>query len=361
MNLYDILNKATAKPHALSQEELMFLLEIRDEKEMQQLFHAAYGLKLRYTGKMVSIRGLIEMGNVCAKDCFYCGIRKSNPNVERFQLDREAVLRMSRWKHNFGSIVMQSGEMESEEHTAFVESLLRDITNMCNGELGITISLGEQSEETLRRWKNAGAHRYLLRIESSSEEIYRAIHPQNHSFARRVECLKILRKLDYQVGSGVMIGLPGQSTAQLAGDIEFFRKMDLDMIGMGPFLPHHDTPMGENVDFSENFRRQQLELGLKMISAVRLQLHNTNIASTTALEALRNDGRELGLLAGANVIMPNITDPEYRKNYKLYENKPAVNESSDDSIRELTRKVAAIGEEINWNKRGDSPHYFARH
>ena len=186
MNLYDILNKATAKPHALSQEELMFLLEVRDEKEMQQLFHAAYGLKLRYTGKMVSIRGLIEMGNVCAKDCFYCGIRKSNPNVERFQLDREAVLRMSRWawKHNFGSIVMQSGEMESEEHTAFVESLLRDITNMCNGELGITLSLGEQSEETLRRWKNAGAHRYLLRIESSSEEIYRAIHPQNHSFAR---------------------------------------------------------------------------------------------------------------------------------------------------------------------------------
>lgn len=363
MNLYDILNKATAKPHALSQEELMFLLEIRDEKEMQQLFHAAYGLKLRYTGKMVSIRGLIEMGNVCAKDCFYCGIRKSNPNVERFQLDREAVLRMSRWawKHNFGSIVMQSGEMESEEHTAFVESLLRDITNMCNGELGITLSLGEQPEETLRRWKNAGAHRYLLRIESSSEEIYRAIHPKNHSFARRVECLKILRKLDYQVGSGVMIGLPGQSAAQLAGDIEFFRKMDLDMIGMGPFLPHHDTPMGKNVDFSENFRRQQLELGLKMISAVRLQLHNTNIASTTALEALRNDGRELGLLAGANVIMPNITDPEYRKNYKLYENKPAVNESSDDSIRELTRKVAAIGEEINWNKRGDSPHYFARH
>lgn len=363
MNLYDILNKAAAKPHALSQEELMFLLDIRDEKEMQQLFHAAYDLKLKYTGKMVSIRGLIEMGNVCAKDCFYCGIRKSNPNVVRFQLDREAVLRMSRWawEHNFGSIVMQSGEMESEEHTMFVESLLRDITNMCNGELGITLSLGEQSEETLRRWKNAGAHRYLLRIESSSEELYRAIHPQNHSFARRVECLKILRKLDYQVGSGVMIGLPGQSVAQLAGDIEFFRKMDLDMVGMGPFLPHHDTPMGKNVDFSEKFRRQQLELGLKMISAVRLQLHNTNIASTTALEALRNDGRELGLLAGGNVIMPNITDPEYRKNYKLYENKPSVNESSEDSIRKLTRKVAAIGEEINWNKRGDSPHYFARH
>lgn len=363
MNLQNILDKAAAAPHALNKNELTFLLDLEDTEEMNRLFNAAYNIKLKYTGKMVSVRGLIEMGNICAKDCFYCGIRRSNRNVERFQLDHDAIMRMSQWawKHNFGSIVLQSGEIESEEHTRFVESLLQDITKMCSGELGITLSLGEQSEDTFRRWRVAGAHRYLIRIESSSEELYHAIHPSNHSFARRVECLKILRKLDYQVGSGVMIGLPGQSSAQLADDIEFFRKMDLDMIGMGPFLPHHDTPMGRDVDFSSVFRARQLKLGLKMIAAVRLQLHNTNIASTTALEALRNDGRELGLLAGANVIMPNITDPEYRKNYQLYENKPAVNESSDYSIHELIRKVSGIGEEINWNKRGDSPHYFARH
>lgn len=363
MNLYDILNKAVSSPHALNHDEMVFLLSVENEKEIRDIFNAAYQVKLKYTGRKISIRGLIEMGNICAKDCLYCGIRKSNTNVQRFMLDREAIMRMSRWawEHKFGSIVIQSGEMESEEHTGFIESILKDITNMCNGELGITLSLGEQSEETFARWRNAGAHRYLLRIESSSRELYRKIHPVNHSFERRVECLRILRKLDYQLGSGVMIGLPGQSLQQLADDIIFFQKMDLDMIGMGPFLPHKDTPLGKNVEFSPEFRKQQLKLGLKMIATVRLQLHNTNIASTTALEALQDDGRELGLLAGANVIMPNITDPVYRKNYKLYENKPAVNENNDDSIRQLIRKAENIGEEILWNQRGDSIHYFARH
>ncbi len=361
--LETILERAKANPHALSRDELALLLSLTAPADLQKLHDAAYEVKCRYAGKIVSFRGIIEMGNVCSKDCFYCGIRKGNAKVERFQLDEATILRGIKrtLDMEYGSLVLQSGELESEAHTAFIENILHRISEMSDGKLGVTLSLGEQSDETFWRWRAAGAHRYLLRIESSNPEIYARLHPADHSFERRVDCLRLLRKHDYQVGSGVMSGLPGQTSDDLANDIVFFREMDLDMIGMGPYIPHHDTPLGQDIPFTPEYAADHLRLGLNMISATRLFLHDVNIAATTALQALADDGREQGILAGANIVMPNVTDTEYRRNYQLYENKPCLDENSEQCRYCLARRLEKIGETVNWNHRGDSPHYAARH
>ena len=354
-----LLEKAKSSPRALDREELTSLLL---HAEPEALFRAAYEVKLRTIGKRVSLRGLIEMGNLCSKDCLYCGIRKSNRNTARFQLDEDSVVRMAKWAYDahYGSIAIQSGEIESEAHTALIERILLRIRDLSGGKLGVTLSLGEQTEEVFRRWREAGAHRYLLRIEESNPRLYAQLHPAGHDFARRSGCLDLLRKLDYQVGSGVMIGLPGQTEEDLANDILFFAEKDLDMIGMGPWLPHPETPMGKDFADTPEFRKKQLDLGLRMVAVTRLYLHNVNIAATTALQTLAPDGRERGLLAGANVIMPNVTDTQYRANYQLYTGKPSLDENSDETRQKLQDSIRAIGEEIIWDQRGDSPRYFQR-
>ena len=354
-----LLKKAKSSPRALNRKELINLLLCTEPEE---LFRAAYEVKLRTIGKRVSLRGLIEMGTLCSKDCLYCGIRKSNCNTARFQLDEDSVIRMAKWAYDarYGSIAIQSGEIESEAHTALIERILLRIRDFSGGKLGVTLSLGEQTEEVYRRWREAGAHRYLLRIEESNPHLYAKLHPAGHDFARRSACLDLLRKLDYQVGSGVMIGLPGQTETDLANNILFFAEKDLDMIGMGPWLPHPETPMGKGFADTLDFRQKQLDLGLRMIAVTRLYLHNVNIAATTALQTLAPDGRERGLLAGANVIMPNVTDTQYRANYQLYTGKPSLDENSDETRQKLQASIRAIGEEIIWDQRGDSPRYFQR-
>ncbi len=351
-----LIAKALAKPYNLVHDDIVSLLSRRDERE---LFSAAYELKCRYVGKVVALRGIVEMGNVCAKNCYYCGIRRGNAKVSRYRLGEDDVVRMARWcfDQNYGSVVLQSGEIESDAHTEYIERILKRIREFGGDAFGITLSLGEQTEETYRRWRAAGAHRYLLRIESSVPELYAKLHPADHSHARRLECLRVLKRLGYQTGSGVMCGLPGQTTDDLARDIEFYHALDLDMIGMGPYLPHPDTPLGENIAFTPEYAAKQLELGLRMIAVTRLHLHDVNIAATTALQALDDRGRERGLLAGANVGMPNATDTEYRKNYRLYENKPCLDENSAQCRNCLNWRVLAIGESIAWGARGDSPHY----
>ena len=226
----------------------------------------------RHIGKRVSLRGLIEMGNLCAKDCYYCGIRKSNSHVKRYRLAEDDVIRMAKWcfEHDYGSVVLQSGEIESEANTMSIERILHGIREFGGDAFGVTLCLGEQTEEVFRRWREAGAHRYLLRIESSVPSLYAKIHPSDHLYARRVECLKILKRLGYQTGSGVMTGLPGQTLDDLAHDIEFYKKMDLDMIGMGPYLPHAETPLGENIAMTPEYAQRQFQLGLKMIAVTRL-------------------------------------------------------------------------------------------
>lgn len=359
LDMKSLLDKAAEKPRTLSSKELEELLEWPDAKE---LFAAAYAVKCREIGKFVSFRGLVEFGNVCEKDCYYCGIRKSNVNVRRYRMDADEIVREAKWAfdNGYGSLVLQSGELTGEANIAFVEDVLRRIHAFGGDDFGVTISLGEQSEDTYRRWKEAGAHRYLLRIETSNQSLYEKLHPADHSWAKRLECLRALRRCGYQVGSGVMAGLPGQTTEDLAGDIAFFASVDLDMIGMGPYIPHKDTPLGCSCEWTGEMREARLELGLRMIAVTRLHLHDVNIAAATALQALDGEGREKGLLAGANVVMPNITAVQFRPDYQLYAGKPCLNEDSSICSGCLEKRINAIGETILWNKRGDSLHWKSR-
>lgn len=218
------------------------------------------------------------------------------------------------------------------------------------------MSLGEHSPETYRKWFELGSHRYLLRIETTNRELFKKLHPDD-DFDERIACMESLREIGYQVGTGIMIGIPGQTAEDLAKDILFFKENDIDMIGMGPFIPHSDTPMADSIEDFEKNKERQLEMGLKMIAITRIVLKDVNIASTTALQALHPVGREMGLKAGANIIMPNVTETKFRSGYQLYDNKPGIDENSESSRNALDSSISEIGEEIGYNQWGDSPHF----
>ena len=355
--LEDVLARAAEAPRSLSTGELVYLLSRESPQELDAIFAAAYALKIKCCGKGVSVRGLVEAGNICAKDCLYCGIRRSNAAVDRYSLAADEIVAAAEESKSLGyaSLVIQSGEVESESHTLFIEDVLKRIAHL---DLGVTLSLGEQTEDVYARWRKAGATRYLLRIETSNPTLYSKIHPASCSWRRRVECLHALRRTGYQVGTGVMCGLPGQTVEDLAADIRFYGDMDVDMIGMGPYIPHPDTPLAQVAPSVPD--EERLTLGLKMIAAARLYLHDVNIAAATALQALAHDGRERGVMAGANVLMPNVTDGKYRRNYRLYANKPCLDETAALCRGCLDRRLATIGESLLYGKRGDSPHYHRR-
>ena len=336
------------------------MLELEKPAELAELYRAAYQVKLAEVGNQVRLRGLIEISNYCTKNCYYCGIRRDNRAVHRFALTLPEIRAAAThaWEFGYGSVVLQSGERSDPEFVDYIEQAVRELKELSRGELGITLSCGEQSAATYRRWFAAGAHRYLLRIESSTLELYRALHPADHDYAERRACLGRLREAGFQVGTGVMIGLPGQTVDHLVNDLEFFRELDIDMIGMGPYLPHSETPLGRAVhDFDPE---RQLTLGLKMIAAARLSLRDVNIAATTALQTLAPDGRERGLLAGANVIMPNVGEVEHRPDYLLYDHKPGLDENAAESRERLEQSLLAIGEQLAPGEWGDSPHFARR-
>lgn len=340
--------------------DLQQLLDLTDQADIETLFDAAYEAKIKNVDRVVYFRGIVELSNVCDKDCYYCGIRRSNRDVQRFTMKQEEILDAAKWANRckYGSIVLQAGERTDPQFVGFVESMLLKIRRATKGKLGITLSLGEQAPETYRRWFNAGAHRYLLRIETSQKKLYRKLHPSNHSFDARCSCLAVLRDIGFQVGTGVMIGLPGQSTADMADDVLYFHDVDVDMIGMGPYLPHEATPIGKQ--FGEVDSQRQLELGLKMIAITRLTMPDINIAATTALQGLDAQGREKGLKAGANVIMPNLTPTKYRTAYQLYNGKPCLDENAKQCRSCLERRIEGIGESIGLGQWGDSPHFLRK-
>ena len=347
----------------LTRNDIVALLSLSDPKEIQALYDCAYRVKEQQVGKVAYFRGIIECSNICAKDCYYCGIRKSNRNVERFQMDEDEMIREAIWSYEneYGSAVIQAGERTDAAFIDMIERVVRTVKDQTKGQLGITLSLGEQTEDTYRRWREAGAHRYLLRIETTNPELYKQLHPADHSLDERKECLALLKKTGWQVGTGVMIGLPGQSMQDLANDILFIKEIDVDMIGMGPYIPHRDTPMGSTIPpYTDEQKQQALTLGLKMIAVTRIVLKDINIAAATALQALEHTGREMGLRCGANVIMPNVTETEFRPNYTLYDNKPCTDENSSMCRGCLTARISGIGETIGFNQWGDSKHYFKR-
>lgn len=354
--------KEILKREEFTREEIIRLLSSEGE-ERTLLFRKASEVKERYIGRKVWFRGLIEFSNICSKNCLYCGIRKGNKNLERYNLSDEEILAAAKFafENNYGSIALQSGELESKSVTDRIENLIHKIKELSDGKLGITLSVGEQEPEVYRRWFKAGAHRYLLRIEASSEDLYRKIHPNDsrHDFRRRLNCLKSLQDIGYMTGTGVMIGLPFQTLDDLAGDLLFMKEFDIDMCGMGPYIEHAHTPLIQHADKLLPLDKR-FDLSLKMIAILRIMMKDINIVAATALQAIDPIGREKGVMAGANIIMPNITPGKYRDSYRLYENKPCTDDSEDDCRSCLEARISLVDHEIIYGDLGDSKHYERR-
>jgi biotin synthase len=342
-----------------TRSELVKLLRAEGE-ERQLLFKEAQSAKLRTVGNKVYFRGLVEFSNICSKDCLYCGIRKSNEKVVRYEASDEEIIDACHFAYTnrFGSVVLQSGENSSPAFVKRMNSFLLKIKEISNGELGITLSCGEQSLETYQQWYKNGAHRYLLRIETSNPGLYRKIHPENdfHSFERRLQALKDLKAAGYQVGTGVMIGFPFQTLENLADDLLFFKQLDVDMVGMGPYIEHEDTPLYQ-FRSSLKTKQERFDLALKMVAVLRLLMPDINIAAATALQAIDPAGREKALTVGANIIMPNLTPCNYRKEYQLYENKPCLDEDAELCRNCLEARIELAGCEIGYGEWGDSKHF----
>jgi len=305
---------------------------------------------------------LIEYSNICSKNCLYCGIRKDIKKIKRYTLSTEEVLEAvaNARKLGIGSVILQGGDIDGPHYTDKIESLIKTIRELSGNETGITLCLGEQSPETYKRWFDAGAHRYLLRIEASGIDLYKKNHHDDmqHDYYRRLECLRAIKETGYQTGTGVMIGLPQQTLHNLADDIFFMRNFEIDMCGMGPFIEHTDTPLGK--DGSENyFLMERFELTLRMIAIIRIIMKDINILASTALQAIDHAGREKAILAGANVIMSNLTPLEYREGYKLYEYNAAAREIDDVNVSGLNLNLIP-GIAIDLNKRGDAAHFKRR-
>ena len=352
-----ILNKAS-----FSKDDIITLLQAEGE-DRTTLFKKAAEIRDQNIGKKVYFRGLIELSNRCSKNCLYCGIRAGNTKTNRYVVTKEEVLECAKYAYEerYGSVVIQSGERSDKAFVELIEDILHEIKKLSNGNLGVTLSLGEQTEETYRRWFNAGGHRYLLRIEASNEELYHKIHPIDkiHDYQARLECLNVLRKVGYQVGTGVMIGLPFQSLSDLADDLLFFKKLDIDMCGMGPFIEHEDTPLYQ---FTDQLlpKIERFNLSLKMVAILRIIMKDVNIAATTAMQTLDPAGREKAIRVGANIIMPNLTPVKYREDYLLYEDKPCLDEEAWECKSCLEARIKVAGGEIGYGEWGDSKHFDIR-
>ncbi|MFC1652286.1 [FeFe] hydrogenase H-cluster radical SAM maturase HydE [Planctomycetota bacterium] len=347
-----------------TRNEMVSLLGLTDPKDLERLRSRAETTLLEGLGKQVYYRGLVEFSNRCVLDCYYCGIRRSNDKVERFSLSKEEIVEAALWcaREGYGSAVLQSGQRQDPAFIDFVEDVVHTIKTESASEnlpqgLGITLCVGEQAPEVYQRFFEAGAHRYLLRIETTHPELYAQIHPAEQRLQTRLDCLQSLQDIGYQVGTGVMIGLPGQTLEMLADDIVFFHDFSIDMIGMGPYITHDDTPMAEcgSADQAAVF-----QLALNMIAVTRLVCPNVNIAATTALQAIKPDGREQGLTYGANVTMPNLTPTEVRASYQLYEGKPCVNEGRGECRNCLLSRIESVGREVGFDRWGDSTHFAIR-
>ena len=354
--------EALLQKKELDSKDLIELLTCKETEE-EKLFSYTKELRDKTISNGVHMRGLIEISNICIKDCLYCGIRKSNAQAERYALSEKEIIQTAEfaWRNHYGSIVLQGGERNDAAFVTQIERILKEIKRLSNQQLGITLSLGEQTEETYQKWFEAGAHRYLLRIETSNEQLYKKIHPDNqlHDYYARLNCIRLLQKCGYQTGTGVMIGLPFQTIEDLANDLLFLKALDIDMVGMGPYLEHKETPLWEKR--GQLFTQaERLRLGLHMVSCLRLLMPDINIAATTALQAIDPQGREKALEIGANVIMPNITPLTNRANYQLYETKPGMDEGAEESTRRLIESVHRSGCEIQFDSWGDSRHFQCR-
>ena len=333
------------KEHTLPKEDFIRLLENFTRTEMDVLFEKSRNASKKYFSNRIYIRGLIEFTNYCKNNCYYCGIRAGNPSVSRYRLDREEILSCCAQGYGLGfrTFVLQGGEDPhySINELAEIVSSIRENYPDC----AITLSIGERSRNDYEQLFKAGANRYLLRHETADANHYGKLHPQNLTLQHRKECLYHLKETGYQVGTGFMVGSPFQTTGTLAQDLLFIKELGPQMIGIGPFIPHGETPF-------KQFPQGSLDLTLFLIGILRLMIPNALIPATTALGTIDPNGREMGVLAGANVVMPNLSPLEVRKKYLLYDNKICTGDEAAECIQCLNRRMEKIGYVIV-NDRGD--------
>lgn len=325
--------------HSLETDEYELLISNRCDESTKLLADEAVRVRKAVYGNSVFIRGLIEVSNICKNDCLYCGIRKSNKHCDRYRLDREQILKCCEngYALGFRTFVMQGGE-DVAFSDGFLCGVISDIKKKYP-DCAVTLSLGERSRDSYQKLYDAGADRYLLRHETANAEHYGKLHPENLTLSNRIKCLCDLKEIGYQVGCGFMVGSPHQTDRTLAEDLKFVEQFSPDMCGIGPFVPHTDTPF-------RSFSAGSVELTCYLLSIIRIIKPNILLPSTTAMGTLDPIGREKGILSGANVVMPNLSPEETRQKYMLYNNKLNTGAESAQKLDELKKIIKNIGYEI---------------
>lgn len=328
----EILKKAE-KTHELTKEEIVSLLSTDSPK----LFKYADKIREKYVGDEVHLRGLIEFSNYCKQNCLYCGFRRDNKKITRYRLTEEQIIEFAKNAAQLGykTVVLQSGE----DPFYTVDKMKQTISEIKKFDLAITLSMGEKTFDEYKAYRESGADRFLIRIETTNKALYKKFDP-DMDWQNRLRCLEDLRKLNYEVGTGCLVGLPEQTLDSLANDILFFKEIKADMIGIGPFIPNQNTPL-------KNAKGGSFELALKVMAITRLLLPDANIPATTAMETLNPNGRIIALQSGANVVMPNVTQGEYRKFYEIYPGKICVNDTPDKCRGCISAKIQSIGRTIS--------------
>ncbi|SKA90288.1 iron-only hydrogenase maturation protein HydE [Clostridium sp. USBA 49] len=337
-NLKELIDKLENK-RILSLEEFIELLSNFTEETSNYLFEKARNTSKKYFGNKIYTRGLIEFTNYCKNDCFYCGIRRSNVDVERYRLSKEDILNCCEngYELGFRTFVLQGGE-DLHYSDDYIVEIVSEIKKRFP-DTAITLSIGEKSYESYEKYYKAGADRYLLRHETANFKHYSMLHPENQTAKARQQCLRDLKKIGYQVGAGFMVGSPYQTIENIAEDLIFINDLQPQMVGIGPFIPHHATPFSD-------FPQGSLDMTLFLIGILRLMIPNLLIPATTALGTIDPNGREKGILAGANVVMPNLSPVKVRKQYLLYDNKICTGEEAAECRFCLANRMKKIGYEL---------------
>lgn len=344
----------------LSNEELKQILNYTGIKQ-QELWNYSKSVKESIFKNKVYIRGLIEFSNICQKNCLYCGIRKDNSKVKRYRLSVEEIMECVDFivNNKIQSIVLQSGELDNDNFKDYLREIIKTIKNRYNF-VNITLSSGEYDYEFYKELKDLGVNRYLLRIETSNEELYKKLHLESHKHKIRLQCLKDLAKNNYQVGTGNMIGAPYQTDDDIINDLRFFVENDFDMFGLGPYIIHNDTPLAtkENVEQWQKNKDVILNKTLNFLCMLRICMPTVNIAAATALDVLSPKGRLIALQIASNVAMPAITPKTNRNNYQLYQNKPNIDNDGEETIKMFNDNMNKNKLEIVYSNNDSSLHFI---
>lgn len=336
--IFELINKLENK-HSLTLEEYEYLIENKCDEATEILAEKARAVREENYGKAVYIRGLIEVSNICKNDCLYCGIRRSNKNCDRYRLSEEEILECADEGYSLGfrTFVMQGGE-DAFFSDDFMCGVIKELKNKYP-DCAITLSLGERSYDSYKRLYEAGADRYLLRHETADKEHYQKLHPSDLSFETRMDCLKNLKEIGFQTGCGFMVGSPFQTNLNIAKDLKFIEEFKPQMCGIGPFIPHKDTPF-------KDYPPGTAKMTCYLLSIIRLIHPKILLPATTALGTILNGGREKGILSGANVVMPNLSPISVRKKYMLYNNKISTGDEAAEAVINLSESMKKIGYEV---------------